>query len=1032
MRGAMTINTQLKENKKLQKKILKAKTWLLIALLTLGLAIAVFPFAAATTHTDVNAATAWTMMSGGLYPNLVILDVRNQSEFNTGYIPRAVLMPIWQLQQRIGELSAYKNNEIIVYCKTGGIGHNASLILDANNFTKVYDMNGGITAWNSSGYPIETPTSAGYRETIGTLDGAQFLARFPNSWNGMLVVLVRGHNQNPITNVRAMGVINVSAPAILNRGAAFAASTLAPTGYCVKQGMNSTYQLTKYLIDTYRITGKVFLYGISMGGNIALLLAEKYPNLYSGVLDFCGTKDLKAQYDRQVRWANMSDAALTAELTSLAIPVPPTGYANLTAFRDICTYSATTIANETGGTPATMPKAYEDISPTYHANISIPVIDLQGAIDPIVPMSQSAMYQAAVAKAGRSSLYRLYVVADAAHASTSIMSQAGPRFDELVKWSEIIQQGWTLTQNSRAVKAYPDLREYVWEKNASLPPNGQNDKIGLHRLVKTGVTPRGVVFLTNCPMWGAGEQRISNPTNDTWTKYENYSQAIYFANRGYDVYAIDYRTHFIPKTLNASQMSFAANWGLDVWVSDIKEAAEKVKEVSGSKKFFIAGECSGGMAALDYATKYWKDDLRGIILLDANRFVVGYPIVGRMTETNTINLTTVINDMNTKGNWTYDPFGTLRPMATYALQNPGGPAVNPATNVSLGPPLNPLTNKTWTNITEWFSYGVQYNFGVITPTSPAGIYSNIMGGYGNITQDEFCFANSEPLPTRLIAESAAMVDWVNCPYLTYDYNDHYNEIGVPVLAFAGPFSNRTGTFRFVNGINTYDFTPVWLANYGHLDFYMGTYSARDVSQPVLDWMLSRYQLPSVSAFSSVTVMAGQAWSFLALSNGGVGTYTYQWYEGTTMLTGQTSMTLPVSKSTAGTYTYTCKVADAEGTTTTSNPITLTVITPPTPQPPYTPPYQAPTTTPRVTPSPPATSSPTPTPTPTTTPTTTPTPTSTFTPTPSLAPTETPTSEPTTTPTQTFAVPIEATVAIGVLIVVLVAALAIFALRKWTK
>ncbi len=57
--------------------------------------------------------------------------------------------------------------------------------------------------------------------------------------------------------------------------------------------------------------------------------------------------------------------------------------------------------------------------------------------------------------------------------------------------------GWTLTSNGRGVKAYPDLREYVWQKNASMPPNGPYDKIGLHRLVKIGVPLKGVIFV--CP-----------------------------------------------------------------------------------------------------------------------------------------------------------------------------------------------------------------------------------------------------------------------------------------------------------------------------------------------------------------------------------------------------------------------------------------------------------------------------------------------------------------------------------------------------
>ena len=50
--------------------------------------------------------------------------------------------------------------------------------------------------------------------------------------------------------------------------------------------------------------------------------------------------------------------------------------------------------------------------------------------------------------------------------------------------------GWTLVNDARAMKAYPDLKEYVWQKNASMAPHGQYDIIGLHRLVKLGVFPK--------------------------------------------------------------------------------------------------------------------------------------------------------------------------------------------------------------------------------------------------------------------------------------------------------------------------------------------------------------------------------------------------------------------------------------------------------------------------------------------------------------------------------------------------------------
>jgi hypothetical protein len=483
---------------------------------------------------------------------------------------------------------------------------------------------------------------------------------------------------------------------------------------------------------------------------------------------------------------------------------------------------------------------------------------------------------------------------------------------------------WTITVDGRSLKAYPDLKETIWQKNATMAPNGIYDKIGLHRLVKTGITPKGVIFLTDCPTWGTGEAHISNPASDNWTKYENSSQAIYWANRGFDVYAIDYRSHFAPQNLTGNQTSFAANWGLDMWISDAKEAGEKVKTVSGSQKFFISGECTGGMVALDYATRYWKTDLMGIILLDANLYAQGYPIVGKIAETNTFNLTAVVNSMNAISNWTYSPYIGYAQSAAYAIQNPGAPAQYPP-GTPLTPTINPLTNSTWTNITAYFNYMLQNNFGTVTAAAPAGMFSNPTGGYGNLTQDEYILSQTEFLPTRFIVESQAVNDWANCPFLPYDYNDHYNEIGVPVLAFDTVFSNRTGTLRFVNGINNTDLTGVYLTGYGHLDLYSGTYSARDVSQPAYQWMLGHLSTLDVTARSSVTVWLGWTWWFYVQNLGGNAPYTYQWYEGLNPIQGQTSMVLPVTKTAPGVYSFYCRVTDNTGTTTTSGYVTMTVM-----------------------------------------------------------------------------------------------------------
>ena len=105
-------------------------------------------------YTSIDVVTANNMITNGTYPNLIILDVRTQSEYDEGHLENAILIPITELESRINEILQYRDTEIIVYCKGGGRSAQASSILDSNNFTKVFNVLGGITAWESAGYPI--------------------------------------------------------------------------------------------------------------------------------------------------------------------------------------------------------------------------------------------------------------------------------------------------------------------------------------------------------------------------------------------------------------------------------------------------------------------------------------------------------------------------------------------------------------------------------------------------------------------------------------------------------------------------------------------------------------------------------------------------------------------------------------------------------------------------------------------------------------------------------------------------------------
>ena len=85
-------------------------------------------------------------------PELVILDVRTVSEFNDGHIEGAINIPVEEIANRLSELD--KNDELLVYCRTGNRSATAVGILEDAGFTKIYHMHEGISVWVQQGYPV--------------------------------------------------------------------------------------------------------------------------------------------------------------------------------------------------------------------------------------------------------------------------------------------------------------------------------------------------------------------------------------------------------------------------------------------------------------------------------------------------------------------------------------------------------------------------------------------------------------------------------------------------------------------------------------------------------------------------------------------------------------------------------------------------------------------------------------------------------------------------------------------------------------
>jgi rhodanese-related sulfurtransferase len=84
----------------------------------------------------------------------VILDVRTRREYARAHLAGSILIPLQELQARIGELSGHKDREILVYCATGNRSTVAAKILIDSGFNRIYNMRRGIAGWGQEKMPV--------------------------------------------------------------------------------------------------------------------------------------------------------------------------------------------------------------------------------------------------------------------------------------------------------------------------------------------------------------------------------------------------------------------------------------------------------------------------------------------------------------------------------------------------------------------------------------------------------------------------------------------------------------------------------------------------------------------------------------------------------------------------------------------------------------------------------------------------------------------------------------------------------------
>lgn len=85
--------------------------------------------------------------------NVLVLDVREQYEYDESHIPGVTLIPMGEIPNRLSEIPT--DQQVIVTCRSGNRSNQVTEFLRQQGYTNVHNMEGGILAWTAAGLPVE-------------------------------------------------------------------------------------------------------------------------------------------------------------------------------------------------------------------------------------------------------------------------------------------------------------------------------------------------------------------------------------------------------------------------------------------------------------------------------------------------------------------------------------------------------------------------------------------------------------------------------------------------------------------------------------------------------------------------------------------------------------------------------------------------------------------------------------------------------------------------------------------------------------
>ena len=89
------------------------------------------------------------------HDDILILDVRDATEFLKSHIDNAVNIPLDKLQDKLVSFEKYKNQSVVVVCQTGARSISACKTLNNAGFSQIFNITGGMQSWEENKLPIK-------------------------------------------------------------------------------------------------------------------------------------------------------------------------------------------------------------------------------------------------------------------------------------------------------------------------------------------------------------------------------------------------------------------------------------------------------------------------------------------------------------------------------------------------------------------------------------------------------------------------------------------------------------------------------------------------------------------------------------------------------------------------------------------------------------------------------------------------------------------------------------------------------------